>query len=189
MPPGDALTIRPGFGHWRGVPIYEFACPQCRKIFSFLSRRVNPSSGPKCPKCGSRQLSKEISCFAMIKGVADPSAAVSESDEDAAMPDLGDPRVARAMSEMERDMDHLDENNPRHMAHMLRKMKEVMPEGTMPKEFDIAIRRLEAGEDPEKIEADMGHLLDGALGPGGGDRKGGNRTTPYSRDPGLYDYE
>lgn len=105
------------------------------------------------------------------------------------MPDLSDPRVARALSEMERDMDHLDENNPRHMAHMLRKMKEVMPGGTMPKEFDIALRRLEAGEDPEKIEADMGDLLDGAMNPGGIERKGGNLRTPFSRDPGLYDYE
>lgn len=105
------------------------------------------------------------------------------------MPDLSDPRVARALSEMERDMDHLDENNPRHMAHMLRKMKEVMPGGTMPKEFDIALRRLEAGEDPEKIEADMGDLLDGAMNPGGIERKGGSRRTPFSRDPGLYDYE
>ena len=183
------MTIRAGFGHWKGVPIYEFACPQCRMIFSFLSRRVNPSSGPKCPKCGSRKLSKEISRFAMIQGVADPAAASSGSDEDIAMPDLSDPRVARALSEMERDMDHLDENNPRHMAHMLRKMKEVMPGGTMPKEFDIALRRLEAGEDPEKIEADMGDLLDGAMNPGGIERKGGNRRTPFSRDPGLYDYE
>ena len=125
----------------------------------------------------------------MIQGVADPAAASSGSDEDIAMPDLSDPRVARALSEMERDMDHLDENNPRHMAHMLRKMKEVMPGGTMPKEFDIALRRLEAGEDPEKIEADMGDLLDGAMNPGGIERKGGNLRTPFSRDPGLYDYE
>ena len=29
------------------------------------------------------------------------------------MPDLDDPRVERAMMEMERDMEHLDENNPR----------------------------------------------------------------------------
>ena len=24
------------------MPIYEFACPKCRKIFSFLSKRLNP---------------------------------------------------------------------------------------------------------------------------------------------------
>ena len=28
------------------------------------------------------------------------------------------------MDEIERDMDHLDENNPRHMAHLLRKMQQ-----------------------------------------------------------------
>jgi len=29
------------------------------------------------------------------------------------MPDMNDPRVMRAMAEMERDMEHLDENNPK----------------------------------------------------------------------------
>ena len=33
------------------------------------------------------------------------------------MPDFDYLCVARAMAEMERDMEHLDENNPRHMAH------------------------------------------------------------------------
>ena len=40
--------------------------------------------------------------------------------------DMDDPRIMRAMSEMERDMEHLDENNPRHMAHLMRKMKEAL---------------------------------------------------------------
>ena len=51
------------------------------------------------------------------------------------------------MSELERDMEHLDENNPKHMALMMRKMKDLMPPGAMPKELDVAIKRLEAGED------------------------------------------
>jgi hypothetical protein len=98
--------------------------------------------------------------------------------------------MMRAMGEMERDMEHMDENNPRHMAHMMKKMKDIMPAGTMPKELDIAIKRLEAGEDPEKIEADMGDVLgdlmpgeEGEGMPGGGPRGGG-----YSKDSGLYDY-
>jgi hypothetical protein len=93
------------------------------------------------------------------------------------MPDLDDPRVERAMMEMERDMEHLDENNPRHMARMMKKMKDLMPPGSMPKELDTAIKRLEAGEDPEKIEADMGDVL-GDFMDGGG----------YTKDGGLYDY-
>lgn len=100
------------------------------------------------------------------------------------LPDFNDPRMARAMAEMERDMEHLDENNPKHMAHMMKKMKDLMPAGSVPKEFDVAIKRLEAGEDPEKIEADMGDVLgdfmDGSEGGAGG---GG-----YTKDSGLYDY-
>jgi len=92
--------------------------------------------------------------------------------------------VMRAMSELERDMEHMDENNPRHMAHMMKKMKDVMPPGTMPKEIDIAIKRLEAGEDPEKIEEDMGDIFGDMMGEEGGPRGGAG----YSHDSGLYDY-
>jgi hypothetical protein len=83
---------------------------------------------------------------------------------------------------MERDMEHLDENNPKHMAHMMRKMKDLMPPGSMPKEMETAIKRLEAGEDPEKIEADMGDVFDSMMG-GPGDAGG-----EYTKDSGLYDY-
>ena len=50
------------------------------------------------------------------------------------------------------------------MAHMMKKMKDLMPAGTVPKEFDVAIKRLEAGEDPEKIEQDMGDVLGDFMG-------------------------
>ncbi|MGB7748016.1 MAG: zinc ribbon domain-containing protein [Verrucomicrobiia bacterium] len=163
------------------MPIYEFACPKCRRIFSFLSKRVNPTRMPVCPKCGNQKMSKQISRFALSKGLKEPSASTGAGAPDGPpMPDLDDPRVERAMMEMERDMEHLDENNPRHMAHMMKKMKDLMPPGSMPKEFDTAIKRLEAGEDPEKIEADMGDFMGSGEGGAGG---GG-----YSRDSGLYDY-
>jgi hypothetical protein len=85
---------------------------------------------------------------------------------------------------MERDMEHLDENNPRHMAQMMKKMKDLMPPGSMPKELDTAIKRLEAGEDPEKIEADLGDVLGDFMGGGEGGAGGGG----YTKDSGLYDY-
>lgn len=165
------------------MPIYEFACPKCRKIYSFLSKRINPDRLPVCPKCGNKKLEKQISNFALTKGVKEPGTP-AEGSGDETMPDFDDPRVARAMSEMERDMEHLDENNPRHMAHMMKKMKEIMPPGSVPKELDIAIKRLEAGEDPEKIEEDMGDALGDFMGgPEGGGKAGG-----YTKDAGLYDY-
>ena len=61
-----------------------------------------------------------------------------------------------------------------------------MPPGTMPKELDVAIKRLESGEDPEKVEADMGDLLGGLMG--GPDEEGGPGGGGYAHDSGLYDY-
>jgi putative FmdB family regulatory protein len=162
------------------MPIYEFACPKCRKIFSFLSKRVNPDHLPVCPKCGNKKLKKEVSRFAMSKGLKEP--ANSTVGDEMPMPNMDDPRIERAMQEMERDIAHLDENNPRHMAHMMRKMKDLMLPGSMPKEMETAIKRLEAGEDPEKIEADMGDVFDSMMGGAGG---GGGE---YTKDAGLYDY-
>ena len=166
------------------MPIYEFACPKCRRIFSFLSRRLSPARLPVCPQCGNKKLSKQVSRFALSKGVMEPAAGGEMAGDGPPPPDYNDPRVERAMMEMERDMEHLDENNPRHMAHMIRKMKDLMPPGTVPKELDAAIKRLEAGEDPETIEADMGDVLGGFMGgPEGGAGGGG-----YTKDSGLYDY-
>lgn len=196
---GEAMMMRDENGRFlpspTTMPIYEFACPKCRKIFSFLSKRISPERVPVCPKCGYDKLTKQVSGFAMLKGVAEPSAPGPEGD---ALPGGTDPmegvddaRMERVMGELERDMDHLDENNPRHVAHMMKKMKEILPAGSTPKELDIAIRRLEQGEDPEKIEADMGDVLGGLMG-GGEDDLGGaggaGGAGGYSRDSGLYDY-
>lgn len=175
---------------WSHMPIYEFACPKCRVIFNFLSKRVNPDREPICPKCGNKKMSRQMSRFAMPKGLKEPVTGADGGTAEAAEPDFDDPRVAQAMSELERDMKHMDENNPRHMAHLMKKMKDMMPAGMLPKEMDIAIKRLEAGEDPEKIEEDMGDVLGALMGgpeeeadPYGGQGGGG-----YSRDSGLYDY-
>ena len=166
------------------MPIYEFACPKCRRIFSFLSKRVNPDRLPACPKCGNKKMSKQVSRFAMSRNLTEPAAKAESESGEPPMPDFDDPRVARAMAEMERDMEHLDENNPRHMAHMMKKMKDLMPAGTVPRELDVAIKRLEAGEDPEKIEADMGDVLGDFMGGEEGGAGGGG----YTHDSGLYDY-
>jgi putative FmdB family regulatory protein len=167
------------------MPIYEFACPKCRKIFSFLSKRMKPDRLPVCPKCGNKKLEKQVSSFAMVKGVTESKAAPESPEGGPPMPDLDDPRVERAMMEMERDMEHLDENNPRHMAHMMRKMKDIMPPGSVPRELDVAIKRLESGEDPEKIEEDMGDVLGDLMGDEGGM---GGHGGGYTKDSGLYDY-
>ena len=169
------------------MPIYEYACPTCRKIFSFLSPRVTPDKIPTCPKCGGQNLQREMSRFAMLKGAPEPAASGPEEMVGEDGPDFDDPQVARTMAELESDMDHLDENNPRHIAHMLRKMKEIMPAGSATPEMEVALKRLEAGEDPEKIEEDMGDVFGNLTGEGDGDSEGGGGGA-YSRDDGLYGY-
>lgn len=169
------------------MPIYEYACPKCRVIFNFLSKRVKPGRLPVCPKCGNKKMTKQMSRFAMSRGLKEPAAKPEPESGGPPTPDFDDPRMEHAMIEMERDMEHLDENNPKHMAHMMRKMKDLMPPGTVPKELDVAIKRLEAGEDPEKIEADMGDVLGDFMG--GPDEEGGmGGGGPYQHDSGLYDY-
>ncbi len=121
----------------------------------------------------------------MTKGLKE-SAGGPGADENEPMPDFDDPKVASVMNELERDMEHLDENNPKHMAHMMKKMKDVMPPDAMPKEMDEAIKRLEAGEDPEKVEAEMSELLGGMEEGNEMGRSGGGGG--YSKDTGLYDY-
>lgn len=172
------------------MPIYEFACPKCRVIFNFLSKRINNPDTPTCPKCGNKEMVKQMSGFATPRGLPEPSGDPGAgAGEEMPTPNFDDPKVMRVMSEMERDMAYMDENNPKHMAHMMRKMKDILPPGTMPKEMDVAIKRLESGEDPEKIEEDMGEALDGFLGgPEGEEGAGYGGGGGYAHDSGLYDY-
>lgn len=164
------------------MPIYEFACPRCRVIFNFLSKKLNPEAMPACPKCGCRRLSKQVSSFALGKSAGEAGGAGMQGF---GADHFDDPRVERAMGELEREATSLDEANPKHMARLLRKMQSILPPAAVSKEFDQAIRRLEAGEDPDTIEADMGPALDDFMGPDGTARAGGD----YSRDPGLYDFQ
>jgi putative FmdB family regulatory protein len=168
------------------MPIYEYACPKCRVIFNFLSKRVKQDRLPVCPKCGNKKMAKQVTRFAMTRGLKETAPATGDEGQEGPAPDFENPRVANAMAELERDMEHMDENNPRHMAHMMKKMKDLMPPGSTPKELDVAIKRLEAGEDPEKIEEDMGDLLGEFMG--GEGEAGGGGSGGYSHDSSLYDY-
>ena len=124
----------------------------------------------------------------MTKGLKEAPASSDGDAGEMGMPDMDDPKVAAVMNELERDMEHMDENNPRHMAHMMKRMKEIMPPGTVTKEMDEAIKRLEKGEDPEKIEEEMGDLLGGMFGDEDEMGMGGGGGGGYTRDSGLYDY-
>ena len=76
------------------------------------------------------------------------------------MPDLpiDESRLERAMGMMESEMAGIDENDPRAAAQFMRKFADaagVEFGGGMQE----AIRRMESGEDPDQIEAEMGDVL------------------------------
>jgi hypothetical protein len=68
-------------------------------------------------------------------------------------------RLEQAMQALAGEMDSLDENDPRQGAYLMRKLFDAtgMPVGGG---LEEALRRMEAGEDPEKIEEDMGDAFE-----------------------------
>jgi len=51
------------------MPIYEFACQNCRRRSSFLIRDISVPFAPKCSICGSTDLSRVVSGFAYHKSL------------------------------------------------------------------------------------------------------------------------
>ena len=106
--------------------------------------------------------------------------------------DAADPRMERVMAEMQSEMAGIDEGNPdpKALGRMMRKMTEATGQ-PMPKEMEQMIRRMEAGEDPEKLEEEFGDAFDGMDIPGeesAGD-PGPQRHALRKpvRDPALYE--
>jgi putative FmdB family regulatory protein len=159
------------------VPIYEYLCPTCNRVYSFLARSASAAQRqPSCPRCGGQDLRKQFSNFAFVRGrdgrTADPEAGSGS--------ELDDQRTERAMMKLMRDAESMDENDPRQLGRLMRRMADLSGEGLDP-EMEEAVRRLEAGEDPERIEDDLGDALDGAAGMGRGS------SGAPSRDEGLYE--
>lgn len=145
------------------MPIYEFYCPRNNRIYSFLARSLSYSNRtPRCPENPKWKLEKMISGFA-ITGRAKEKPTGPD-----AMPD--DPRMEKMMAEMEREFSSLGDNDnpdPKMMARMMRKMSEMTGEKT-PEAMEEMLGRMEKGEDPEKLEAEYGDVLDGMPEPGAG---------------------
>jgi hypothetical protein len=89
-----------------------------------------------------------------------------------------DPRTEAAMEDLARDFGNIDENNPRQVAAAMRRLSAATGEPLDPA-MDEAVRRLEAGEDPEKVEEAMADAF-----PEGGNSDAGGAPT---QDGGLYD--
>lgn len=133
------------------MPIYEFYCPKCHMIFNFLSRSVNTEKRPLCPKCRKTKLDRQMSLFATPRDRGE--------EEDMPMPDMDESKMERAMNLLASEAEHVDENDPRQAANLMRKLTDMTGLDMGPG-MEEALKRMEAGEDPEQIEAEMGDLLE-----------------------------
>jgi putative FmdB family regulatory protein len=136
---------------WGNVmPIYEYYCDQCNVIFNFFSSRVNTTKVPDCPKCGKKELAKQISTFATI--------GKAREDGDDQLAGLDEAKMEHAFESLMREAEHVNEDDPRQMASLMRKF--TSQTGIhLGDSMEEAISRMEAGEDPDQVEKEMGELL------------------------------
>ncbi len=134
------------------MPIYEFYCADCHTIYSFFSRRIDTNKVPSCPKCGRPELRRQVSMFSLSKARA-------ETGQDDAFADVDESKLGAAMASLAGEMEGLNEEDPRQVAKLMRRLFDAsgvnLNDG-----MQEAIRRMEAGEDPDRIEQDMGDLLE-----------------------------
>jgi putative FmdB family regulatory protein len=119
------------------MPIYEYECEKCHRSTSVLTMRVSEKADAVCRHCGSTRMNRLMSRFAMPRS------------EESRMDAMADPS----------NFGDLDENDPKSMARMMRKMGREMGDEFNGPEFDEAIEELENG----------GDLGGGDDGSGGGD--------------------
>jgi putative FmdB family regulatory protein len=130
------------------MPIYEYRCADCKKKVSvfFRSFSVVDQEQPRCPICQGTHLTKMVSKVRVIRGASSSG---------------GDDGFDDAM------LDDLDENDPRSLGRMMRRMADETGEDMGP-EFGEVVNRLEKGEDPEAIEKSMPELAEMGGDDGGG---------------------
>lgn len=132
------------------MPIYEFYCADCNTIFNFLSHRINTEKRPMCPKCNKGHLERIISRFSFLKG--------KKEQDDMGIPELDESKVQRALSLIEQESHDVNEDDPVQAAHLMRKLFDATGIN-LGSRLEEALRRMEAGEDPNKIEEEMGDIL------------------------------
>ena len=129
------------------MPIYEYECHGCRRRVSLLVLSPSTAAAPRCPRCGSLDLSRLMSRFATVKS------------EDARLDSLADPS----------QYGDLDENDPRSVARFMKRMGREMGE-YLGEDLDAAIEESMA-EEPGG-ESELGAAASGGEDAGGDDDGG-----------------
>ncbi len=185
------------------MPIYEYYCPDNHTVYQFYAKTLAQGRTiPRCPDNPAFRMRKLISAFAITRG--GPDAPRADSATPAAPAE--DARTEQALGAMEKEFSAVDENDPRAMARMMRRMSELTGE-RIDGEMEEVVRKLEEGADPESLEDQLGggpgegedgaEGFDGPTPPAEGaaaEPKAGRhryriRRTAPRRDPRLHDYE
>ncbi|WP_404423240.1 FmdB family transcriptional regulator [Nibricoccus sp. IMCC34717] len=159
------------------MPIYEYYCPDNHTVYQFYAKSLaQGQTVPKCPENPKFRMVKRVSAFAVTGGrEAEKLSAERLSGEGQTGEGEGeDPRMERALNAMEREFDGIDENDPKAMGHMMRRMAELTGE-KIDGEMEEVVRKLEEGVDPEKLDEQFG---DG----GGEDGEAGMEGTTEGTD-------
>ena len=113
----------------------------------------------------------------------------AKEDSDADDLPFDENKMEQAMNMLAGEADKINEDDPRQAANLMRKLSDMTGMELGPG-MNEALKRMEAGEDPDAIEAEMGDLLeeeDPFLLP---EKKGGakqNKKPAPRRDEKLYD--
>lgn len=183
------------------MPIYEYYCQDNHTVYQFYAKTLAQGRTiPRCPDNPSFRMRKLISAFAITRG--GPDAPPADAAPNAAPAE--DARMEQALGAMEQEFSAVDENDPRAMARMMRRMSELTGE-RIDGEMEEVVRKLEEGADPESLEDQLGggpedaeggpEGMDGpppagtAAEPKAGRHRYRVRRTAPRRDPRLHDYE
>lgn len=179
------------------MPIYEYYCPDNHTVYQFYAKTLAQGrTVPRCPDNPAFKLVRRPSAFSV--GTRKAEETLTRSDEGATVGD--DARMEAALSQMEREFSHVDENDPKAMARLMRRMAELTGE-RIDGEAEEMVRKLEEGADPEALEASLGGDSTDDDGEGAEAGAPEEKPTPAERrarwkrflppklDPTLYDYE
>ncbi len=124
--------------------MFDYRCAGCGRKVTVLFRTLAAVDHSKvvCDRCGSTKLTRLMPRVRVLRGEGGDTLG-SEGDIDAGLL---------------RDMEGLDESDPRALGRFMRKMSEETGEDLGP-EFGEVVSRLERGEDPESIEQKMGDVF------------------------------
>jgi hypothetical protein len=117
-------------------------------------------------------------------------AKVSRGKEELAgddMPPIDEAKMEKAMAMLAGEAEKMNEDDPRQAAQLMRKLTDATGL-SLGAGMEEALHRLERGEDPDRIEEEMGDLLEGEepFLTGGKGKKGTRKPKPRV-DETLYD--